>query len=61
MDLALNNLQRLICHKTQQTKPNQTKEYLKAKLKSSKGDEVWDADPCNKIVFIDETKMESAF
>ena len=23
MDLALNNLQRLICHKTQQTKPNQ--------------------------------------
>ena len=25
MDLALNNLQRLVCHKTQQTKPNQTK------------------------------------
>ena len=25
MDLALNNLQRLICHKTNQTKPNQTK------------------------------------
>ena len=25
MDFALNNLQRLICHKTQQTKPNQTK------------------------------------
>ena len=25
MDLALNNLQRLICHKTQQTKPNQIK------------------------------------
>ena len=25
MDLALNNLQRLICHKTQQTKLNQTK------------------------------------
>ena len=24
MDLALNNLQRLICHKTQQTKPNPT-------------------------------------
>ena len=24
MDLALNNLQRLICHKTHQTKPNQT-------------------------------------
>ena len=24
MDLALNNLQRLICHKTQQAKPNQT-------------------------------------
>ena len=23
MDLALNKLQRLICHKTQQTKPNQ--------------------------------------
>ena len=25
MDLTLNNLQRLICHKTQQTKPNQPK------------------------------------
>ena len=25
MDLALNNLQKLICHKTHQTKPNQTK------------------------------------
>ena len=25
MDLALNNQQRLICHKTKQTKPNQTK------------------------------------
>ena len=24
MDLALNNLQRLICHKTQQTKPNES-------------------------------------
>ena len=24
MDLALNNLQRLICHKTNQTKPNKT-------------------------------------
>ena len=24
MDLALNSLQRLICHKTQQTKPNLT-------------------------------------
>ena len=27
MDLALNNLQRLICHKTKQTKPNQTNIY----------------------------------
>ena len=26
MDLALNNLVRLICHKAQQTKPNQSKE-----------------------------------
>ena len=24
MNMALNNLQRLICHKTQQTKPNQS-------------------------------------
>ena len=24
MDLALNNLQRLICHKKQQTKPNES-------------------------------------
>ena len=28
MDLALNNLQRLIWHKTQQTKPNQTNQTL---------------------------------
>ena len=29
MDLALNNLQRLICHKTQQTKqPTETRGYL---------------------------------
>ena len=27
MDLALNNLQRLICHKTQQTKPNEVFKY----------------------------------
>ena len=27
MDLALNNLQRLICHKTQQTKPSYFKPY----------------------------------
>ena len=30
MDLALNDLQRLICHKTQQSKPNQYSAYLKA-------------------------------
>ena len=29
MDLALNNIQRLICRKTQQTKPNQTKKTSK--------------------------------
>ena len=28
MDLALNNLQRLICHKPQETKPNQTKQKM---------------------------------
>ena len=28
MDLALNDLQWLICHKTQQTKTNQTKDYI---------------------------------
>ena len=32
MDLALNNLQRLICHKTQQTKLNQTNMYTELKL-----------------------------
>ena len=32
MDLALNNLQRLICHKTQQTKPNQTISHILLKL-----------------------------
>ena len=26
MDLVLNNLQRLICHETHQTKPNQTED-----------------------------------
>ena len=31
MDLALNNLQRLICHKTQQTKPNHLLIMLSAK------------------------------
>ena len=29
MDLASNNLQKLICHKTQQTKPYQTKPFFK--------------------------------
>ena len=28
MDLALNNLQRLICHKTHQTKPNHLHQYF---------------------------------
>ena len=28
MDLVLNNLQRLICHKTKQTKPNQLLLYF---------------------------------
>ena len=28
MDLALNNLKRLICHKTQQTKPRISSEYI---------------------------------
>ena len=32
MDLALNNLQRLICHKTQQTKPNHQKVVLDSAL-----------------------------
>ena len=29
MDLVLNNLQSLICHKTQITKPNQTKPNIR--------------------------------
>ena len=37
MDLVLNNLQRLICHKTHQTKPNQREELLEtARRKSGK-------------------------
>ena len=36
MDLALNNLQRLICHKTQQTKSNQIKQILEALYKKTK-------------------------
>ncbi len=40
MDLALNNLQRLICHKTQQTKPNQTrKEETHSKKEKEKKEE----------------------
>ena len=34
MDLALNNLQRLICHKTNETKPNPKKKKKKKKKKS---------------------------
>ena len=36
MDLALNNLQRLICHKTQQTKLNQTFELGYNAMEQSK-------------------------
>ena len=32
MDLALNNLQKLICHKTQQTKPNKIASPVKFTL-----------------------------
>ena len=35
MDLALNNQQRLICHKTHQTKPNQTKKLKVFILKNT--------------------------
>ena len=35
MDLALNNLQRLICYKTQQTKPNKTAKTKKKKKKKN--------------------------
>ena len=35
MDLALNNLQRLICHKTKQTKPNQTNQPIDRALSST--------------------------
>ena len=40
MDLALNNLQRLICHKTKQTKPNiiLTNLYLWGKLYHNESD-----------------------
>ena len=38
MDLALNNLQRLICHKTQQTKPTIYHEVI---LKSYKEEELF--------------------
>ena len=37
MDLELNNLQMLICHKTKQSKPNQTKKKQK-KTKKKKQD-----------------------
>ena len=37
MNLALNNLQRLICHKTKQTKPNHRKNFKGiSRLKSAK-------------------------
>ena len=35
MDLALNNLQRLICHKSQRTKPNQTYNLTKARRRTN--------------------------
>ena len=35
MDLALNNQQKLICHKTQQTKPNHISLYILLSLKMS--------------------------
>ena len=35
MDLVLNNLQRLICHKTQQTKPKK-KKFYNSKFSSDK-------------------------
>ena len=43
MDLALNNLQRLICHKTQQPKPNHVKLvdksiYLISNISSTESD-----------------------
>ena len=34
MDLALNNLQRLICHKTQQTKPKHNKPWFTEECKN---------------------------
>ena len=42
MDLALKNLQRLICHKTQRTKPKQS-------LKESLGESWWTRRRKDKI------------
>ena len=45
MDLALNNLQRLICHKTQQTKPNQKYYWLFFRTSDNKS-------PCPNFIII---------
>ena len=48
MDLVLNNLQRLICHKTQQTKPNQTKPNYNGFLSESSNYEELKSDKKDK-------------
>ena len=51
MDLPLNNLQRLICHKTQQTKPKQKRlEYVRQYQTMS-------AKEWRNVIFSDEKKF----
>ena len=50
MDLALNNLQRLICHKTQQTKPNHYHTILADLPNASRAYLVFAPNGCLKLI-----------
>ena len=47
MDLALNNLLRLICHKTQQTKPNQLKKLKGIGVRADRWKNIYELNPSN--------------
>ena len=52
MDLALNNLQRLIRHKTNQTKPNQTKHNTVSNWRSFLVSGITHLFPHNELVHL---------
>ena len=50
MDLALNNLQMLICHKTKQTKPNLNIAHLSKNIMNHTMDQNFIWNPCMTYV-----------